>query len=82
MPEAWDIAFQSLQDNAVGTVKSTNRRPITIKPMESKVITGSVRNCKVKEVLTEQANLSCLAHCMSALELSPLVGITTPTVCQ
>ena len=30
VPEAWDIAFQSLQDNAVGTVKSTNRRPITI----------------------------------------------------
>ena len=53
VPEAWDIAFQSLQDNAVGIVKSTNRRPITIKPMESKVITGSVRNCKVKEVLTE-----------------------------
>ena len=73
VPEAWDIAFQSLQDNAVGTVKSTNRRPITIRPMESKVITGSVRNCKVKEVLTEpgEFELSSSLHvCPRVVSLS------------
>ena len=53
VPDQWNIAFDALQDNAVGTVKSTNRRPITIKPMESRIITGSVRNCKAQDVLTE-----------------------------
>lgn len=53
VPDQWNLAFDALQDNSVGTVKSTNRRPITIKPMESRIITGSVRNCKAQDVVTE-----------------------------
>ena len=52
VPDQWNFAFEALQDNAVGTVKSTNR-PITLKPMESRIINGSVRNCKTQDVITE-----------------------------
>lgn len=53
VPQEWNIAFQSLQNNVVGVVRSTNKRTMTIKPMESKTITGSVRNCKAKDAVTE-----------------------------
>ena len=69
VPDAWDIAFESLQDSAVGTVKSTNRRPITIKPMESRVIAGSVRNCKAEDVVTEPGDFGL----SGALNVCPLV---------
>ena len=53
VPQAWDSAFEALQNNMVGVVKSTNQRTITVKPMESKTITGFVRNCKARDAVTE-----------------------------
>ena len=53
VPQAWNSAFEALQNNVVGIVKSTNQRTINIKPMESKTITGFVRNCKTQDAVTE-----------------------------
>lgn len=52
IPDSWNMAFQHLIDDSVGTIKTT--RKITLKPYEVKTITGFVRKTRsVESAVTE-----------------------------
>lgn len=44
IPKEWNIAFNSLTNITVGKVKSTNRKPIKLKPMSVMTINGLARS--------------------------------------
>ncbi|KAK3088701.1 hypothetical protein FSP39_022540 [Pinctada imbricata] len=59
VPEAWQNAFVTLFDNCGVPVRSTNKRPITLKPNEMKTIHGLARCIDdMSKAITEQADTS------------------------
>jgi hypothetical protein len=69
LPEAWNMAIDSLIDDSVGIVKSTKR--YTLQPYESKTITGIVRKSRnVESAVTE----SCSDYnCSTRVSVCPRV---------
>ncbi len=43
IPEEWNAAFQAVQNGFVGQVKSTNQRPLALKPLETVTLSGLAR---------------------------------------
>lgn len=57
VPKEWHDAFLSLQNGYIGFVKSTNKKNIEIKPMETVTISGLVRKRKeVETAVTESTD--------------------------
>ena len=54
IPPQWKAAFMAIQDDHAGTVRSTNKSPIEIQPMETITVSGLVRKQKnVDSAVTE-----------------------------
>ncbi|CAG2257840.1 unnamed protein product [Mytilus edulis] len=51
IPREWDIAFNSIKDEAIGQVYSTNKNPIKIKPLSVLNVSGLARS-KTPEACT------------------------------
>lgn len=57
VPQEWKDAFLSLQNGFVGIVKSTNKKEIEIKPMETLTLSGFCRkNRNVETAVTESTD--------------------------
>ena len=56
IPVEWEMAFASLADISIGTVKSTNTKPVVVQPMETITLSGYVRkNRHVPTAVTENS---------------------------
>ena len=54
IPPQWKAAFMAIRDDYAGTVRSTNKMPIEIQPMETITISGLVRKQKnINSAVTE-----------------------------
>ena len=60
VPNEWQLAFDSMNDTKIGHVISTNKKPITLKPMTTVTLSGLARqNTQIKgpcTVVTENDN--------------------------
>lgn len=69
IPEAWNMAIDSLAEDSVGLVKSTQR--YTLKPFETRTISGFVR--KTKEVNSAVTEPCSDDHCSTRVSVCPRV---------